>query len=278
MVQRRRRSLISMLCPLGVLQSVLFTVIIGVLSSRASMPQGGQALRDALYEHWRWNHFWFGKTELDPNYVEGKRLSVLWFFRDKHDEVSFGFCSSGLGLCQEYRHPPNCTGASTMTFIPAMNIHTQLKRFIEAGWSISRSTDDYQTEEGVITLPTLAPPKAIRDRTVPADFHSELPKILKEAGCSHVVDKCRSRLLIPFFSLEDPELFIYRECSTLCGVEGKRLILILTRGPEGWHLGATAFIADPARAQELRRKIEANLLIDISFSGSGDSRVNYEAR
>ena len=226
-------------------------------------------------EHWRWKHFWFGETELGSDYASGRLLPVLLFWSSDTSVRTIGFCSSDLGLCQEYRDPPESMSGSRMKFSPATEATKQLEQFVEAGWSILHSLGEYKTEKQVLTLPALSPPQAVRDRIRPDGVEREIVQILQEAACGRSKKGCGTHVFIPFFSRRDPELLLYRECSRACGENAKPLVLILVPAPQGWHLGATAFIADPIRARNTRLKIEANLMVDASFSASGKVQMNF---
>lgn len=219
-----------------------------------------------LTEHWRWKQYWEGTTELGSLYRPGRAFQALLFWRTSTMPSSVGFCSTELGVCQYLL----AETVYEMKVPPGDDLGSGFKRFLDGGLSLSSPSlyqlppereDSYTSELTRIVLPTLDPPKPIRDKE--ARPPSEIEALEKSLTCaSYEKADCKVRLLIPFYSLSDPYIPVYRECPRC--VYPMPTIFFMRYNEGNWSYRTTDFTNSPDSVDRIRRQIEKARMIEFN--------------
>jgi hypothetical protein len=218
-----------------------------------------------LTEHWRWKQYWEGTTELGSLYRAGRAFQALIFWHTSEMPSGVGFCSTELAVCQYLL----AETVYEMKLPPGDDLRSGFKRFLDSGLGLSAPSlyqlppereNNYTSEPTKIVLPMLDPPKPIRDREVRPP--AEIEALAKSLGCG-VYEKtgCKIRLLIPFYSLSDPYIPVYRECPPCVGLKPAVFFMRFDEGR--WWRRATDFTDDPITVDRMRRQIEKALMVEV---------------
>lgn len=243
-------------------------------------PRAAQHLKQ-LIEHWRWKQFWEGTTELGAMYRPGRDFQALFFWRTDEMPPSVGFCSADLGLCDFYPNSPGNENNPEMKIPSGEDARSAYERFLadSFGKKLLRESlplpgfgrppggartpgqngAEYTTELMKITLPTLDPPEAIRDRTPPP--RAEVDALVANLSCLSDQPSCKVHVMIPFFGQSDPYVPVFRQCS---GCPNPKAMIIFMKIIEGswWH-GAMDFNDNPNFVDRMRERIEEALMLDL---------------
>jgi hypothetical protein len=219
-----------------------------------------------LVEHWRWEQYWNGSTELGPLYRAGREFEALLFWRTSKAPPDLGFCSIDLGVCHYGPTQPNFDLVDRMKISAGEDLRTALKHFSTSAFEEDPhaiiqdgipDVADLTTELVKITLPPLDPPRPIRDRKAPPQ--DEVQALVRSLlGCK---PDCKAHLLIPYFSSDDPWVPVYFEC-TVCQVP-KTIIRAMWAGEGQWWTPISSWGHDPADVARTRRLIEKALMLEI---------------
>ena len=187
-----------------------------------------------LFKYMRWLNYWEGNISKHFEYVPGKRVEALFFWRRDHpiflpygriyDEV--GFCAPALVICLFY---PDHKGMSYEQEIdPNQSALTSFQSFLTKGFDnglLSRRKDKFSTQKVTRTWPTLDPPDAILERNMRP--REEIDRFVNVMGCRNQNGtSCTARFLIPFYDQSDPRVYIYWECVTNCNDSLEPAILV----------------------------------------------------
>ncbi len=147
--------------------------LFAAMGSFGQTPAADERLKQ-LVEHWRWEQYWNGSTELGPLYRAGREFEALLFWRTGGVQPGVGFCSIDLGICLYGRTQPNYYASDPMKTTPGEDLRSAFARFRETAFGLmSRfrlpipDETTYETERVKVTLPPLGPPGPIRDRKAP---------------------------------------------------------------------------------------------------------------
>jgi hypothetical protein len=195
-------------------------VLVSILAIPACFGQSPTAVEHVkqLTEHWRWEQYWNGVTELGPLYRAGREFQALLFWRTNEAQPGVGLCSVDLGICLYDKNQPAYNVGDQMKISPGEDLRPAMVRFRETAFgenlhSMIRlpipNEVDYPSELMEITLPPLDPPEAIRDKKAP-------PQDQVKSLADHLATcepGCKVHLLIPFFTQNDPFVPVYFECT-----------------------------------------------------------------
>jgi hypothetical protein len=248
-----------------------YTILALMLTGLFAIGQdtSAQAL-DQLVENWRWSHYWFGKTGIDDVYVPGKRVSALIFWTKKDRRAKTGLCSSDLSLCIAYSGPYLSPRAERVRIDPRTSLQQAFASFVNGAFGGDEDyigpkerlrPGDFDSEEKVITLPTLDMPSSISAHAVPEEASREAERVKRLLGCGPLDAKsrpsgCGGTLVFAFYGPADPYWFVWRTCSASCEFGGDA-IEELTRGDRGWEVTSGGFINSPkAEVERLKQQIQ----------------------
>lgn len=215
-----------------------------------------------LIEHWRWQQYWKGSTELGPLYRVGREFKALLFWPTDERRTEIGFCSLDLALCFY-------AGGDRMSIRLGEDLQAALKNFSNRAFEEDPQAaiavpipdvSDLATEVTRIKLPALDPPESIRDRKRPPQKAIDaLVNQLTACGVG-----CRAHLIIPYFSPNDPDVPVYFEC-TGCQVP-KTIVRAMWGGDDivQWWTPISSWGHDPGDVSRARRLIEKALMLEVS--------------
>jgi hypothetical protein len=227
-----------------------------------------------LYEHWLWQAYWEGATDLDSKYTPGRQFSSLFFWQKNDADPSIGFCSEALGFCRFYQSLRYIPIPLETKITSGEDSRSAFQRFL--GNSFGKydsplgqgrqhppapSPDDYAVEMVTIALPALDPPNAIRERNPPPRARTDA--LLAKFGCSLDKRECDYYLLIPFYSESDFDVPIYRECLAKCNFPPAILFPKWIDEESVWWQGAMDITSDPAQVKRFKQQIEKALLVEV---------------
>jgi len=239
---------------------------LAIMSCFGQTPAAGARVKQ-LVEHWRWEQYWNGSTELGPLYRAGREFQALLFWRTDERLPGIGFCSIDLGICLYDKDQPAYDAGDQMKISPGEDLRSAMAHFREtafggAAHSLIRlpipDEASYTTELVKITLPPLYPPEAIRDRKAPPQDQVEALARLADCGLG-----CKAHLLIPYFSSNDPWVPVYFEC-TGCQIP-KTIVRAMWSGEPDrvWWTPISSWGHEPADVGRTRRLIEKALILEI---------------
>lgn len=251
------------------LASIAFTI----MACSAQKAPLDERIRQ-LTEHWHWKQYWEGTTELGNKYVSGRQFQALLFWRTDANPPSVGFCSTDLGLCHFYPNSPGNEQMFEETIPNGNDSLSAYRKFLANSFGekslikifpdirILPNYDKAQYTESMtsITLPRFQTPEAIRNRLFQSD--SETESLISSLMCRKAQSDCRTHLLIPFYSHNDPNVPVYRQCS---GCSNTKPMIIYMKLIDGiwWH-GALDYNDSPRVVKRTRKKIENGLMLDVS--------------
>lgn len=226
-----------------------------------------------LIEHWQWNHYWYGTTELGSMYQADREFQALLFWRANGMpdgmRPSIGFCSTDLDVCQFYPDITVSVISSEMKVAAGDDLQSAFRRFLRASFNqnvLARTLEpepkeaDYAAEAVKVHLPPLEAPEAIRERRVRPI--AETDALLAAFACHTDEPGCSGHLLIPFYGDSDPYVPVYWECRQCPHPKSMVTFMRLDEG-KWWH-GARDFDDSPDFVQRTRRQIEKALMIEAN--------------
>ena len=259
-----------------------------IVASCSAQTSGTDQHANQLIEHWRWKQYWEGTTELGAMYSPGRQFQALLFWRTDEMPPSVGFCSSDLGVCQFYPNAPGTENSFETKIRPGEDARSAYQRFLadsfeekslsgrlpgigrppEIGRSAGPNAADYTIDMVKITLPALDPPEAIRNRK--PQPRAEVDALVASLSCLSDQPGCKVHLMIPFYSHNDPNVPVFRQCS---GCPNPKPMIIFMKLIEGnwWH-GAIDFNASPDVVDRTRKQIEKALMLVKSLGATAPKR------
>lgn len=222
-----------------------------------------------LIEHWRWKQYWGGTTELGAMYSAGREFQALLFWRTDEMPPSVGFCSADIGVCQFYPNTPGSEDSFEIKVPFGDDPRSAFRRFLAGSFGqkpflVGRPEEpkgaDYSTELVKITLPSLDPPEAIRDRK--AQPRAETEALVASLSCPPDYPGCKVHLLIPFYSHIDPWVPVFTECSKC--PKPKPMIIFMRLIEGNWWHGAMDFNDSSDFVDRTRKQIEKTLMVEVN--------------
>lgn len=188
------------------------------VSCSAQSPAAAQHLGQLL-EHWRWQQYWNGSTDLGGLYRAGREFHALLFWHADSMFPGAGFCSAELRICLYDKNQPAYDEGNQMAIVGGEDEASAFTRFRETAFGDRQHSliplpvlreSDYPTERVKILLPALDPPEAIRDRRTPDQgaVDNLVTQLTGDCGPG-----CKVHLLLPYFNVHDSNVPIYFECS-----------------------------------------------------------------
>jgi hypothetical protein len=248
----------------------LFAVLVLLLTAGGGVCDDSSEQAVArLIENWRWSSYWFGSSGVDDVYVSGKEINALVFWTKKDRRSKTGLCSSELSLCVAYSGPYLDPHAERMQIGPNTPIRDAFDSFVNSGFGGDESylpssarlrSADFDSEEKLLTLPTIGEPSSILKRAVPEGASQEAQRMKRLLGCGPIGARsgrsgCAGTLVFAFYGPADPYWFVWRACSTACEFGGDA-IEELTRGDSGWEVTSRGFIDRPeAEVERLKQQV-----------------------
>lgn len=242
-------------------------------SCLAQSPAAAQHINQ-LIEHWRWEQYWKSSTDLGPLYRTGREFQALLFWHADSMFPGVGFCSADLGICLYDKNQPAYDEGNQTKILAGDDEASAFTRFRETAFGdrlrslislpVLRESD-YPTEPVKIVLPSLDPPKAIRDRNTPDQ--GAIDDLVKQltGDCG---PRCKVHLLIPYFNVHDSDVPIYFACSG-CKIP-KTIVRAMWGGDDvrSWWIPISSWGHDPADVKRTRALIEKALMLEVNPIGA----------
>lgn len=215
-----------------------------------------------LVDLWQWQRYWLGAWDLSPLLREGQETSVSVAAIRTDLGLYAAACFPTISECLVYSmDAPSAFGATAKVPVPrhAPNPAAELQT------AVTRATGG-KIRVGIPLLatdfrriPSQAPPRAIRMKTVPDHWAAEEGELVRLLGCPRSQGSRSTEIWVPYFADHDPGLLVLRICEGEGGREESGFFLM--RDQRGWHLNAGSKVAPSIARQKVSGVLSRRILV-----------------
>lgn len=221
-----------------------------------------------LLKYWDWQQYWTGTNDLGKSYGANRKVEALVFWDPKHKPESVGFCSPSLGKCLFYENLRRYSSSSSMPIAISESPRAALERFVSESRRIGAKeiipTESFGEIESAIvsvTLPVLTIPTAIQNRRIPEPVDLEL--LIANLACDFKHTGCKTHLMIPFYSNDDPYVPVFRQCSQCANSKPMIIFMRHVNDKWKWWHGALDYTDEVQSVKEYKNRIRQGLLREV---------------